>query len=94
MKEFINEKVNIIVATNSGSGTGSSESRNTITNNTINIRGTIKSIDEQFIILEEVQLIELPQYVQGFGAEQLGTICYNYSKTAVNINNIITISIV
>jgi hypothetical protein len=93
MKEFLNEKVNIIIATKSGSGAGSGSINHAITNNTINLRGTLKSIDAQFIILEDVQLMELPQFNKDSSAG-CGTMCYNYKKTAVNIDNIITISIV
>lgn len=94
MNEFLNEKVNIIVATNSGSGVSSSTSAGAlqnITNNTINIRGTLKVIEKNFIVLEDVQLSELPQYVS---TRDIGTINYSYKKTAVNIDKIITISIV
>ena len=93
MKDFLNEKVNIIIATKSGSGAGSGSIYHTITNNTINLRGTLTSIDNQFIILEDVQLTELPQFNKD-NSLNCGTLSYNYKKTAVNIDSIITISIV
>ena len=101
MNEFLNEKVNIIVATKSGGGTGatcSSGSFSTVTNNTISIRGTLKTIEENFIILEDVELVELPQYekaVSVFGnSQQMGPLSFNYKKTAINIDNVVTISVV
>ena len=94
MNEFLNEKVNLIVSTKSGSGTDAGNTYQTIANNTINIRGVLKSIEKQFIILEDVQLVELPQYAKNFAVNELVTLNYSYKKTAVNIDNIITISIV
>lgn len=93
MKEFLNEKVNIIIATKSGSGAATGSIYHAVTNNTINIRGTLTSIEDKFIIIEDVQLTELPQFNKDNTLSN-GTMCYNYKKTAVNIDNIITISIV
>lgn len=89
MKEFLNEKVNIIVSTKSGSGAAAGNVFYAVANNTIKIRGTLTSIEDKFIIIEDVQLTELPQF-----NKDNTLMCYNYKKTAINIDSIITISIV
>lgn len=93
MDSFLNEKVNIIVATKSGGGTSCGNPIIAVANNTLTIRGTLVKLDKNFAILENSEITELPQHASTVNS-QIIPAKYSYSKTAINLDSIITISIV
>ena len=59
MDSFLNEKVNIIVATKSGGGTSCGNPIIAVANNTLTIRGTLVKLDKNFAILKEERSFRL-----------------------------------
>ena len=93
MDSFLNEKVNIIVATKSGGAVSCGNPIISVANNTLSVRGTLVKIDKNFVIIENSEVTELPKYASTVNSQILPA-KYSYTKTAINLDSIITISIV
>jgi hypothetical protein len=100
LERYLNKNVRILVSSDSGAGISCSTHVGSIEssiNSTIIVFGTINEIDDKFIEIKNTKMIYLEPLKsgsRGIGSKEISAVSIESEYTLVNINKVITISLI